>query len=195
LRRHHSHQSGRDADIGFFAIDARGKQVHGPTFARFDASMTSPTHPGARFDVPRTWALVRELLVDPVAHVSHLFVADYLRQRLLAYARPRVPRFLFERAEVTMMQPHDSLPHDDHMHLRISCPRETQALCVELSKTSARMGSRHPTRHASSVPVLHTPRSVARTREAASVSTTTWLGPLPLPHVDDPDDVTWDTGD
>ena len=186
LRRHHSHQSGRDADIGFFTTDPRGKQAHGPTFVKIGASMTSPTTPGASFDVQRTWALMRELLTDPVAHVSHLFIAGYLRQMLLAYARPRVTRTLYERAEVTLMQPHDSLPHDNHMHLRISCPRDAAPLCVELPQISHGMGFRRRAHHGASVPILHTPWATPKVRPALPVSAPAWLRSLDLPEVDTP---------
>ena len=136
LLRHHSHESGRDGDLGFYALDAKGKQVHGRTFVKFDPSLASPNYPGARFDLPRNWAFVQELLGDPVARVSHVFVAEWLRHELLAYARPRVSHALFERASQVMMQPHHSLPHDDHFHVRISCPRELHSSCVELARSA-----------------------------------------------------------
>ena len=47
------------------------------------------------------------------------------------YARARgEPLELLHRAQTVMLQPGDSLPHDDHLHLRIACsPEETQAGC------------------------------------------------------------------
>jgi penicillin-insensitive murein endopeptidase len=90
LLRHHSHESGRDADLGFYAVDAKNKQVHARTLIKFDPTMTSPTVAGARYDLPRNWALVQELLTDPAARVSHVFIAEWIRHELLAYARPRV---------------------------------------------------------------------------------------------------------
>lgn len=135
LGRHDSHESGRDADLGFYAVDARGKQILGRTFIRFDATLRSPDHPEARFDVARNWSLVELLLTDPRARVSHVFVAEPLRQALLAHARKRgVSRALLDRAAIAMLQPTDSLPHDDHFHVRISCPPSMRATCVELSK-------------------------------------------------------------
>jgi penicillin-insensitive murein endopeptidase len=134
--RHHSHESGRDADLGFYAVDAKGKQVRGKTFVKFDTSLASPNYPGARFDLARNWAFVQELLTDPVARVSHVFIADWLKRELLAYAKPRVSRALWERAAVVLMQPHNSLPHDDHFHVRISCPREAHSPCIELAKNA-----------------------------------------------------------
>lgn len=133
--RHHSHESGRDADIGFYAVDARGKQLHHHGFIKFDGSLESPTLPGARFDLPRNWLLVEQMLTDPTARVSHIFIAEPLRQKLLGYARARgVSRALLNRAQVVLMQPTASLPHDDHFHVRISCPATMHGSCVELAK-------------------------------------------------------------
>lgn len=132
--RHHSHETGRDADLGFYALDARGRQIHGHGFIKFDASMESPTNPGARYDLARNWLFIQELLTDRTATVSHIFIAEPIRQRLLAYAKPRVSRALYERAAVVLMQPTQSLPHDDHIHVRISCPTSMRGTCVELAK-------------------------------------------------------------
>jgi penicillin-insensitive murein endopeptidase len=148
LLRHHSHETGRDADLGFYAVDAKGKQLHGHGFIKFDAGLSSPNSPGAKFDLARNWAFVQELLSDPAARVSHIFIAEYLRRELLAFARHRVSRQLFDRAAVVMMQPHNSLPHDDHFHVRISCPHEAHSTCIELARNAphgkARVAHRGP---------------------------------------------------
>lgn len=160
LGGHHSHESGRDADIGFYAIDVRGKQVRAPGFIRFDASLASTNVPGARFDIARNWLLVQHMLTDPGARVSHIFIAEPLRQSLLAYARSRgVSRALWNRAAIAMMQPTNSLPHDNHMHVRISCPRSTQDECVELAKNapSKRPRMAKNGRRRGDSPVLKTP--------------------------------------
>ncbi|MCC6555303.1 MAG: penicillin-insensitive murein endopeptidase [Polyangiaceae bacterium] len=137
VHRHNSHESGRDADIGFYAVDAKGKQVHARTFIRFDERLASTTVSGARFDVGRNWLLVQEMLTDPGAHVSHIFVAAPLRDALLAEAKRRgVSRALLTKAQLTMMQPTFVEAHDDHMHVRISCPRASGGQCVELAKNA-----------------------------------------------------------
>jgi penicillin-insensitive murein endopeptidase len=136
VSRHHSHESGRDADLGFYVIDAKGKQIHARTFIKFDTAMASPTVPGARYDTARNWAFVQELITDPTARISHLFIAEWVRRELLAYAKPRVSHAMWERAALALMQPRDSLPHDDHIHLRISCPHELHSSCIELASRS-----------------------------------------------------------
>ncbi len=137
INRHHSHESGRDADLGFYAVDAKGKQLHARGFIKFEGPAVSPNTPGAHFDAPRTWLFVEQLLTDPVARVSHIFIAEPLRQHLLAYARAHgASRALLARAAVVLMQPTASLPHDDHIHVRISCPTTMRGSCIELAKNA-----------------------------------------------------------
>lgn len=158
--RHHSHESGRDADLGFYAVDAHGKQVHAKVFVKFEnGSLESTNVPGARFDLARNWLLIQEMLSDPTARVSHVFIEQRLRDQVLAYARTHAAsRAIVDRAAQVMMQPHHSLPHDDHIHVRISCPH-TRGECVELAKGAlqgssrlAQRGHQRPGRT-----VLHTP--------------------------------------
>ncbi|WP_437708882.1 penicillin-insensitive murein endopeptidase [Sorangium sp. So ce448] len=137
VHRHNSHESGRDVDLGLYALDARGKQVHAPIFLRFDARLASTNVPGARFDLPRNWLLVQHLLTDPRARVSHIFIADPLRSALIAHAkRIGVSRALIVRAQLAMMQPTGAESHDDHMHVRISCPSAMRGSCIELAKNA-----------------------------------------------------------
>jgi penicillin-insensitive murein endopeptidase len=131
IDRHRSHESGRDADIGFFVRTSTGKPLVASHFVPFRADGSAPTWPGAVFDDARNWALVASLLADPEAHVTHVFVAMPLRARLLAYAeRVGVPSSLRVRAAELMQQPRGALPHDDHFHVRIGCPAHMTG-CVE----------------------------------------------------------------
>jgi penicillin-insensitive murein endopeptidase len=128
---HRSHESGRDADIAFYVVDHKGKNLLPDTFVQFQSTIESTSMPGARFDVAKNWLLVQSMLEDPVARVSHIFVADPLRRILLAHARSRVSPALYNRAAVVMMQPSNALPHDNHFHVRISCPAEMRKSCIE----------------------------------------------------------------
>jgi penicillin-insensitive murein endopeptidase len=128
---HRSHESGRDADIGFFVRSSGGKQLLAPHFVAFKADGTAPSWPGAYFDDAKNWTLVSSMIEDPEAHVTHLFVATPIRARLLAYAeRAGAPQGARMRAAELMQQPHGVLPHDDHFHVRIGCPAH-QSGCVE----------------------------------------------------------------
>ena len=159
IARHHSHESGRDADLGFYVVDGKGKQIHAASFLKIDASLHATSVPGARFDAGRNWALVEMLVTDPHARVSHIFIAEPLRQVLLAQGRARgVSQGVLDRAAIAMMQPHNSLPHDDHMHVRISCPHDAKDRCIEVAKNAPTGRSR--TAHARAQrhrPVLRTP--------------------------------------
>ncbi|HOU52536.1 MAG TPA: penicillin-insensitive murein endopeptidase [Myxococcota bacterium] len=119
-----SHNSGRDADLGFYLMDDAGRPYEARSLIPLDArgEGTEDGRP-VRFDVPRNWALVKALLTDPTIQVQWLFLSNPLKKRLLAHARSRKERpDLVARAEEALAQPRRSGPHNDHLHLRISCP-------------------------------------------------------------------------
>jgi penicillin-insensitive murein endopeptidase len=131
IDRHASHESGRDADLAFYVKNHLGKPILADHFVAFRGDGNAPTWPGASFDDARNWALVSALVNDPVARVSHIFVASPIRARLLAYAaRMGAAESTRTRAAELMVQPHGSLPHDDHFHVRIACPPGMRE-CVE----------------------------------------------------------------
>jgi len=130
--RHVSHESGRDADIGFYIRSQTGRPLYSDHFVPFRGDGTAPSWPGAYFDDARNWALVAALVTDPHARITYLFVATPIRARLLAYAeRTGAPLTVRARAAELMVQPHGSLPHDDHFHVRIACP-DGQGSCIEI---------------------------------------------------------------
>jgi penicillin-insensitive murein endopeptidase len=85
-----------------------------------------------RLDIDREWLLVRALLTSPEIGVQFLFVCREIEALLIDHARALgEPPELLSRAETVMLQPSDSLPHDDHVHLRIACtPEEAVAGCT-----------------------------------------------------------------
>jgi len=138
---HRSHENGHDADLIYYALDDEGQPVL-PVSAmpRYGAGLRSlkvrPT-PGVtfeeftprKFDVRRNWALVRALLEDPAIEIQFLFIHNRLRHALLQHAKDRhESEELLERAEAVLRQPGDTLPHDDHLHLRIYCSPTDRAL-------------------------------------------------------------------
>jgi penicillin-insensitive murein DD-endopeptidase len=131
LEQHRSHESGRDADIGFFVRSATGKQLFASHFVAFRADGTAVGWPGAYFDDARNWALAAALVTDPEARVTHLFISLPLRARLLAYAeRSGVDASVRARVAEVLRQPRAALPHDDHFHVRIGCPAHMKG-CIE----------------------------------------------------------------
>lgn len=150
LDRHASHESGRDADVGFYIKNQIGKPIYEDHFVAFTGDGAAPSWPGARFDDARNWALVAALVGDGQARVTHIFVATPLRARLLAHAEKiGAPQNLRVRAAEVMAQPKGSLPHDDHFHVRIACPSGMDK-CVELptarrrTRTHSAIASAHP---------------------------------------------------
>jgi penicillin-insensitive murein endopeptidase len=131
LAGHRSHQSGRDADVGFFVIDREGKPINSRRLMRFDKNGLARDGSGLRFDDYRNWLLVQLWLKDDRANLEHVFVASHLRARLLDFARAR-PAFRRHALAASrfLRQPTNGLPHDDHFHIRIACPDAQRDLCA-----------------------------------------------------------------
>jgi penicillin-insensitive murein DD-endopeptidase len=132
LDRHNSHQTGRDADVGFYVMNSKGKPMAVKRFIPFDDAGNARDAPGVRFDEARNWTMVEAMLKDDKASVRYLFITNALRGKLLAYAaKKHAPKDLVERAAAAMMSPSDADLHDDHVHVRIACPEPTRDTCVE----------------------------------------------------------------
>lgn len=130
---HRSHESGRDADVGFY-LSKNGKPFVPPRFAAIDADGKAAGFPGARFDDARNWALIQAFLTDPKAHVLQIFVSNPVRKRLLEQAvRSGASAALRTRAAEVLFQPTRGLPHDNHFHVRIACPKGNPD-CVNFGK-------------------------------------------------------------
>jgi penicillin-insensitive murein DD-endopeptidase len=123
IGHHHSHQSGRDVDVGFYMLDRNAEPLYTRSFVAFDGDGVSNAMPSAHFDDERNWTLVEALLTDPQLRVQRIFVSAPLRQRLLKEAeRKGVSWPLRLRAAQILLQPRVGVPHDNHFHVRIGCP-------------------------------------------------------------------------
>jgi len=121
-RWHRSHQSGRDVDLVFYMRDARGKPVESDTMRRFDRHGKARDGSGYTVDVPRMWALVKDLVTAPEARVQWVFIYEPIAQQILEHALAEgEPDELIARARLALKQPGDSAPHDDHVHVRVYC--------------------------------------------------------------------------
>lgn len=131
IDRHASHESGRDADIGFYVRNLQGKTIYADHFVAFKGDGMAPTWPGAHFDDAKNWALVAAIAGNSHARISHIFVASPIRARLLQHAEKiGAPAAIRSQAAALMAQPKGALPHDDHFHVRIACP-PGMVTCVE----------------------------------------------------------------
>jgi penicillin-insensitive murein endopeptidase len=77
---------------------------------------------------------------------------------------------LYNRAAVVMMQPSNALPHDNHFHVRISCPADMRKSCVEypvgvfarkLNKAKPGLVTPHH-KHGASQAVAHGTKAIAK---------------------------------
>jgi penicillin-insensitive murein DD-endopeptidase len=134
--QHKSHQSGRDVDVFYYAVDGGGRPVRltdamlhfAPDERAWRWSPPQGTRsparpvPAYRFDARRNWAFVRALLDDPDVEVQWIFMQRNLAAALLreATAAGDDPALL-ARAAFVIHEPSDSEPHDDHMHVRLYC--------------------------------------------------------------------------
>lgn len=132
LAGHRSHQSGRDADTAFYMRDSKGRNHVPEYFIAFDAQGKAKDGSGLVFDDQRNWLLVLSWIRDERAGLSHIFVSQPLRSRILAYGKTTKDWEKHgKRASMLLKQPANSSSHDDHFHVRISCPRGQQGLCHE----------------------------------------------------------------
>lgn len=132
LAGHHSHQSGRDADVAFYAKNAKGKSVRLRKFVAFDGEGKAKDGSGLVFDDYRNWLMVQSWITDRRAGLSHIFVSRPLKARLLAFAnaRPAYKKHA-KRALVLLKEPRNADAHDDHFHVRIACPKKQGDICRE----------------------------------------------------------------
>jgi len=134
VKRHASHRSGRDVDILFYRVDDAGRSVEADGFEPFDGQgrCGSPNCP-SHLDVPRTWWLLRTLLVSQEPAVQYAFVSRPIHRLLIAYARSRGEHpEVIRRAGKVMRQPRGAATHDDHIHLRTYCTaKDLGAGCLD----------------------------------------------------------------
>jgi penicillin-insensitive murein endopeptidase len=137
IPRHASHRSGRDVDLLFYSETTAGEPLTTSGFIKFgpDGLAFVPNDRGGgryvRLDLAREWLLIKALLTAPRANVQWMFVSLPVEALITDYARARgEDSDLVWHAETVMLQPRDSLPHDDHLHLRTAClPDEAIAGC------------------------------------------------------------------
>jgi penicillin-insensitive murein endopeptidase len=123
IPRHNSHRTGRDVDFLFYMTDPGGAPVRAPGFIRFGADgLAEFAGDYLRLDVERQWLLFKELLTSNRVEVQWLFVSRDIEALIIDYALARETDLeLVWHAETVMLQPGDSAPHDDHVHVRIAC--------------------------------------------------------------------------
>lgn len=131
---HRSHRTGRDVDLLFYVTTPSGAPVPSPGFAKIATDGLAQVKDDffVRLDVERNWLLVKELVSSKEAGVQWMFASRSVEALLIDYARARgEPLELIWRAETMLLEPGDSSPHDDHVHVRIACSAEEEAAGCE----------------------------------------------------------------
>jgi penicillin-insensitive murein endopeptidase len=134
LEFHRSHQSGRDVDILYYMRDIENLPVEPEAMIPVDRRLRAVDQSGMTIDVPRTWALVKELLTAEEAMVQYIFMYQPIAESLIDYAKSKnEDPVLITRAMRACKQPGDSAPHNDHMHVRVYCAEtDRQFGCVDI---------------------------------------------------------------
>lgn len=129
IPRHNSHRTGRDVDLLWHLLTPAGepRTTRGFLHVGPDGLARDPASgEWYRLHVERQWATVKALLESEHIEVQWIFCSRPIEALLIDYARARgEPNELVHRAQTVLLQPRDSLPHDDHLHVRISCTPET----------------------------------------------------------------------
>jgi penicillin-insensitive murein DD-endopeptidase len=124
IPRHNSHRTGRDVDLLLFLQTPEGIPIESPGFVSLGADGFTRLMDGryVRLDVKRQWELIRTLLLDEELGVQFLFLSRDLEALVIEYALARETDLtLVWHAETVILEPADSLPHTDHIHMRIAC--------------------------------------------------------------------------
>ncbi|MBN1655210.1 MAG: penicillin-insensitive murein endopeptidase [Deltaproteobacteria bacterium] len=139
IAQHGSHQNGRDVDILFYYLDAKGEPVPSvgvPLDPRgwgwdFKDLKIAQDDQRLQIDLRRTWRFIAALLETSGDLVQRIFIVEHLRSLLLQEAqRVKAPNDIRSRFEEVTCQP--STPHDDHMHVRFFCTADDiQAGCLD----------------------------------------------------------------
>jgi penicillin-insensitive murein endopeptidase len=135
IQGHNSHRSGRDVDLLYYVTTPAGAPLESRGFVPLEGDglgYVPETGEFVRLDLVRQWQLVKFLLTTREVGVQFLFMSRNLEALLIEYALARgEPLELINRAQTVLLQPADSTPHDDHMHLRIACaPEEGVSGCT-----------------------------------------------------------------
>ena len=131
---HNSHRTGRDVDLLFYVTTPAGAPLQNPGFIRIGGDGLGQIAEGefVRLDVERQWLLIKLLLASPELGVQFMFISREIEALIIDYARSRGDDLMtIWQAETVMLEPTDSLPHDDHIHLRVACtPDEAVSGCT-----------------------------------------------------------------
>lgn len=125
IPRHNSHRTGRDVDLLWYLQTTNGRPIAARGFVQVGADgLTRNPSDGVfyRLDIPRQWLAIKAFLELSDTHIQWMFCSRNVEALLINYAISLgEPDAIVYRAQNVLLQPGDSLPHDDHIHLRLAC--------------------------------------------------------------------------
>lgn len=131
LRWSRSHQSGRDADIAFPLRRRDGAVELPPALEHIDPDGSRRGDSSVSLDAAALWCLIDGMMESGGGELQWLFISRPLRQQVLRAGLDAGADI--ERVQMVaelLQQPSDSLPHDDHLHLRVGCaPADAREGC------------------------------------------------------------------
>ncbi len=121
-----SHNAGRDADIGFYLLDGKGRPFFADVLVGLDAKGRGRVNgTTVRLDVRRMWLLAKAFVTHPATRLQWMFVSDALKKLIVEEGQRRKEKpDVIARVEAVMAQPSLRRPHNDHIHLRVYCSRD-----------------------------------------------------------------------
>jgi hypothetical protein len=125
-----SHNAGRDVDLGFYVVGEEGESLLLPAMIPLlppdgTAELEGIT---VRFDPARNWALLESFLESERVTVQYAFCASFLVDLMFAHARSQgVSGSRLAKLREIVRQPRGTLPHDDHVHIRVLCTADDLA--------------------------------------------------------------------
>jgi penicillin-insensitive murein endopeptidase len=116
---HSSHQNGLDADLVYFRKDGREMLPDSSATGKtgFDEKFVIANRITKNFDVARNWKWIS--ILESTQRVERIFVDPVIKATLCQYAKDQNV-FEISTEVLRMLRPWPL--HDDHMHVRITCP-------------------------------------------------------------------------
>lgn len=119
---HASHQNGLDADFSFYRVDHLEQDPEDTT--GFPDTFVTNGKVLANFDTERNWDAFKQLVKSK--RVLRIFMDEAIKKHLCAHAKS-LGEEKTEEETLRRFRPYPN--HDDHFHLRITCPANSPG-CV-----------------------------------------------------------------
>jgi penicillin-insensitive murein DD-endopeptidase len=117
IGRHASHQNGLDSDIAYLRVNRREQAIE---HNGFDEAFVKNGKLTENFDIPRNWKLLQ--ILTNTSRVTRIFVDPVIKKSFCEYAKA-TGQFQSNQETLRALRPWPN--HDDHFHVRLSCPNRS----------------------------------------------------------------------